>query len=269
MSLALLMPVFASAETPAEIVGKAMQNMLKANRKRDDYVYKEKSVVRDMDAAGNVTKTHETEKEVMVFAGEQVERIIEKDGKPLPDRDARKQEEKVDRAASEAGKLTPEQLQARLAKRDREIAKTNGWLTELASAYHFVLEDERVLDGSPVYVIKGTPDPGYKGKDAHTFRCVEGTLYIDKSSYTLAKMDADFLSDCSFGLFLAKVDKGSRMQLLAHSRQQRGMASETASQSPPTRESFSVNCTQETDIEYSDYRKFSAESKIVSTSSPQ
>lgn len=256
------------AETPSEIVGKAAQRMLKANRKRDDYLYKVKTVTREMDSADNVKKTEETQKEVMVFAGEQVERTIEKNGKPLPEGEAKKEQAKVDRAAAEAAKLTPEEVQARLEKRDHEFAKSNGWLTELPAAFHFTLLGERDLNGAPVYIIKGVPDPAYRGKDAHMFRCVEGTLYIEKQNYTLVQMDGVFLQDCSFGMFLAKVDQGSKLHFERVLVNNEVWLPKQIKVSGEGRALF-IKFNAESDVEYSDYKKFTTDSRLVSTDNPQ
>lgn len=253
------------AETATEIVAKAAQSMLKANRLRDDYTYKEKSVSRELGSDGAIRKTEETEKEIIVFAGQQVERVIEKDGKPLARDEARKQQAKVDKAAAEASKLSPEQVQERLEKRDREFAKTNGWLAELPSAFHFTTIGEQSLENRQVYVIKGVPDPGYKGKDAHLFHCVAGTLYIAKTSYTLVRMDGEFLDDCSFGLFLAKVLKGSHMDFQRVLVNNEVWLPKEVSVSGEGRALFK-KFDDDLHVTYSDYRKFTAESHIVASS---
>ena len=163
--------------------------------------------------------------------------------------------------------MTADEVKARLEKRDREFAKTNTWLTELPAAFHFTLKGEENLNGGRVYVIYAVPDTTYSGKDAHLFRCVQGTLYIDKQNYTLVKMEGEFLEDCSFGLFLAKVDKGSKLNFERVLVNNEVWLPKLIAVSGGGRALFK-KFNEDTSILYSDYRKFSSESKIVAISDP-
>jgi hypothetical protein len=264
---ALLTVALGGAETPREIVAKAAQAMLKSNHIRDEYTWTQKETEHDLDRDGNVKQTHESESETMVLAGKRYERVIAKDGKPLPEKEAKKEQEKMDRAAADASKLSPEELQARLQKRDREIAKDYDWLHYLADAFHLTFLREDILNGRPVYVIQALPEASYSGKYAALFHHVQGTLYVDRQFYTVAKMDAEFLDSYSFGLFLAKVQKGTRVsfeQVRVNDEVWLPKRFVYKAQARALVKSVRV----EGEVVFSGYKRFRTDSRVISTNVP-
>jgi hypothetical protein len=258
----------ARAEDPRVIVTRATQNLIKADHIRDEYTYAQREVIRELDADGKVKSTRTTVKEVMWFAGKRVERVIEKDSKPLSASDAKREQAKIDKAALAAGKMTQEERKAALAKRDREIEKDNDWLRNIADAFDFSMRPEQIVNGRATYVIDAEPKPAYHGKNSAMLNKVKGTLYVDRDLSTLVHLDGTFLESFSMGLFLFKVDKGTRFSF------DRVRVNDEVWM--PQRFAFNAEARAlikrillSGEFTFSDYKKFRTDSRIVSTAVSQ
>ncbi len=67
----------------------------KTTRRLRDYTYVERDEEHKLDGKGEVKSTEVKTYDVMELYGEQVQRLIEKDDKPLDQKDAAKEEEKI------------------------------------------------------------------------------------------------------------------------------------------------------------------------------
>ena len=65
------------------------------DKKQKDYTYIQREEEHKLDGKGQVKSTEIKTSEIMELYGDQVERLIAKDDKPLPDKDAKKEEEKI------------------------------------------------------------------------------------------------------------------------------------------------------------------------------
>ena len=121
------------------------------------------------------------------------------------------------------------------------------------------------MDGRPVWVVSGAPRPGAKAKsgDAKMLLKLRGRMWIDKATYQWARVEAETTDTISWGLFLARLNPGAKMIF-----EQAEVASElwlpkrfllTGS----GRVGLVKRLAQDEEIEWSNYRKFSVESKIV------
>src|SRR5215472_9465428 len=68
---------------------------LENDKRQRDYTYIERQVQNNLDGKGNKKSTEIKTFEILEIYGEQVERLIAKDDKPLDAKDAAKQEEKI------------------------------------------------------------------------------------------------------------------------------------------------------------------------------
>src|SRR5262245_57055064 len=87
-----------AAETALEIVRKSV-NHDQANCERStSYTYVVSVKFQEQDSNGAIKKTEQKANEVLFLYGEPYERLIERDGKPLPLDEAQKEQRKLDRA---------------------------------------------------------------------------------------------------------------------------------------------------------------------------
>ena len=86
-------------------------------------------------------------------------------------------------------------------------------MREVADAYNFKFVGIEKLDGRDNYVIDGDPKPGYQPvrKEAKILPKSRFRVWIDKDDSQMKKLDVQFIDTVSFGLFLARLHKGSRV----------------------------------------------------------
>src|SRR6202048_4628552 len=65
------------------------------DKKQHDYTYIQREEEHKLDGKGAVKSSESKTQEIMVLYGEQVQRLIERDDKPLSEKDAAKEEERI------------------------------------------------------------------------------------------------------------------------------------------------------------------------------
>src|SRR5215471_9851274 len=170
------------------------------DKRQRDYTYIEREVQKNFDGKGHVKSTEIKTYEILDIAGEQVERLIQKDDKPLDSKEATKEDE---------------QRKKREEKEVKEREDGRKFVKEIADAYNFKLVGTELVGGREAWVIDGEPRPGFEPhmKEAKFLSKVHGRVWIDKSDLQLSKLDVEMLDTISFGLVLARLHKGTRFSL--------------------------------------------------------
>jgi hypothetical protein len=245
-----------------QIVRACVKEMRKSVRLRSAYTYKILDEKKDLNRAGKVEDTHRTLTEVMYFAGKPFERTLQKDGKPLPPGEEKREEEKMNRTAEEASRLTDAEREARQEKLDRQREKDSEWFQFFPEAYRFTAEPEISLNGRRTYVLDAEPQPGYRGKYANILSKARCKLFIDEKDFTLARIEAQVLQPITFGLFLARLSEGTRITFEQVRVNDEVWLPKTATVHASAR-ALVKSYRFDEHLEFSDYRKFQSESKIV------
>jgi hypothetical protein len=185
------------------------------NKLERNYTYIERDVEHKLDGKGQVKSTEAKTYEVMEIYGEQVQRLIEKDDKPLSQKDAAKEEEKIQKIIDKRKNESDGERRKREEKEEKEREEGREFVRDVADAYNFTLVGTETLDGREAWVIDGEPRPGFiphakGGKYLSKFR---GRVWIDKADLQLTKLDMECLDTISWGLFLARFHKGSRFMV--------------------------------------------------------
>jgi hypothetical protein len=200
-----------------------MQNLLRVVADKDtendkrlrDYTYIERDEEHKLDGKGQVKSTEAKTYEVMELYGEQVQRLIAKDDKPLAAKDAAKEEEKIQKVIDKRKNESENDRRKRKEKEEKDREEGRRFEHEVSDAYNFKLVGTELVGGREAWVIDGEPRPGFvphikEGKFLSKFH---GRVWIDKSDLQLAKIDVECLDTISWGLFLARFHKGSRFML--------------------------------------------------------
>lgn len=239
-----------------------------------DYTYKVRDEIREFDAAGAAKSVHSTLDEVLYIGGKRYFRPLEKDDKPIPSREAQKEQAKLDRAAAEASRLTEAERDKRIADEERDIAKRWAEFKDIPDAYDFKLLGEQVIAGRGAFEISATPRPGFHGALQGILRNLEGTLWIDKQDLNWVKFEADVLKPFSLGWFLARVGAGTHLsyELMRVGTSGVGTSSKDELWVPKdislkasARLVLLRKVNVEQQITFSEYRKFQSDSRIIST----
>ena len=185
------------------------------NKRKQDYTYIRRDEERKLDNKGKVKSTESKTYEIMILAGEHAEKLIATDDKPLSEKDAKKEDEKIQKLVSKGEKESENDRKKRLAKAEKEREEERQFVREVADAYQFHLRGMEDVNGRPSYVIDADPLPGYKPrlKDAKILPKVRMRLWIDTVEQQWVKLDIECIDTFSIGLFLARVNKGSTIHV--------------------------------------------------------
>jgi len=188
---------------------------LENDKRQRDYTYTEREVQNKLDGRGNVQSTEAKTYEVLQIYGQQVQRLIEKDDKPLSKKDADKEEEKIQKIIEKRKSESAADRKKREEHEEKDREDGRKFVTEVADAYNFNLVGTEQVGGRDAWVIDGEPRPGFVPhmKQAKLLSKFHGRVWIDKADLQLARMDVECLDTLSFGLFLARFHKGSRLML--------------------------------------------------------
>jgi hypothetical protein len=253
------------AQDARSIVERAVAADDHSDRLARDYTYKLRDEIRELDATGRVKSVHSTVDEILYIAGKRYFRPLEKDGKPIPPAEARREQAKLDRAAAEAGRLTEAEHEKRVAAAERDRARQRAEFKDIPDAYNFGLLAETAIEGRPAYEISATPRPGYRGEFQGVLHNVEGKLWIDKDSSNWVKVEADVLKPFSLGWLLARVGAGTHLTYEMTRVNDDLWAPKRILLKASARLLMLRKVNVEQELTFSDYRKFQTDSRIVSS----
>ncbi|MGO8796364.1 MAG: hypothetical protein ACLQLC_16205 [Candidatus Sulfotelmatobacter sp.] len=180
-----------------------------------NYTYIERDEERRLDGKGNVKSTEIKTYDVMELYGEQVRRLIQKDDKPLDAKEAAKEDEKIQKIINKRKDESDDERRKREQKEEKEEEEGRNFVREIADAYNFRLVGTESMEGRDAWVIDAEPRPGYEPhlKYANLLPKFRGQVWIDKQDAQWAKLDVECIDTVSFGLFLARFHKGSRITI--------------------------------------------------------
>lgn len=204
-----------SQEQMRQLIRVVTDNYRANYKKERDYTYTDHEVENKLDSKGGIKSSESKTYEVMELYGEPVERLIAKDDNPLSEKDAAKEEEKIQKLADKRKNESEEERVKRRAEEEKQREKTREFVREVADAYDFRLMGSETRNGRDTWVIAGEPRAGFEAKlkEAQMLSKFHGRLWIDKNDLQLAKMDVEAIDTVSFGWVLARIHKGTRLEL--------------------------------------------------------
>ncbi len=241
------------------------------DRLQRNYTYIERQVQKRVNGKGEVKSTEVETSEVLQIYGEQVERLIEKNDKPLSPKDAAKEEVKIQKIID---KRKNESESERKKREDHEIKDredSRKFETEVADAYNFRLAGTESLGGREAWVIDAEPRPGFVPhmKESKLLSKFRGRVWINKADQQLAKLDVECLDTISFGWFLARFHKGTRLTLEQTRINDEVWLPLHVAAKIDVRVALLKNFYVELEQAYRDYKRFRSSSKIVGVSEVQ
>ncbi len=185
------------------------------DKRQRDYTYIDREVQNNLDGKGQTKSTEIKTYEILEIYGEQVQRLIEKDDKPLGAKEAAKEEEKIQKIMDKRKNESEDDRKKREEKQEKEREEGLKFVKEIADAYDFKLVGTEDVGGREAWVIDGEPRPGFEPhmKGAKFLAKFHGRVWIDKDDLQLAKMDIEAIDTVSFGWVLARIHKGTRVML--------------------------------------------------------
>jgi hypothetical protein len=198
---------------------------LQANEDRvenilDTYSYNQKIIRRELGKDGILRETGSETRQLSFYKGYRIARAIEKNGKPLSEKDQKSEDEDVQKRVAE--------IEKEIAKKEARAAQTaNGTpddagkrvsVAEVLRASRLVNPRRERFRGRNVIVFDFEPNPNFDYKNAKSFLKffgkTAGVMWIDAEDKQVARIEA-ILAD-SFkvgGGVLAKLRKGASFTL--------------------------------------------------------
>ncbi len=254
---------------PVAIVKLLGTNDRKMRELARNYTFLQREEEKELDPSGKLKKTETTTSEYVFLYGRPYERRVAKNDQPLSPKEEAKEEEKFQKESAKRSRESDAD-RAKLAKKeDEERQRIRKLIDELDQAFHLTLDGVEQVDGRAVYRIAAEPRADYKRKlpPFSVLKRLRGTMWIDAEEFQLVKVDAEVIEPISFGLFLASVAAGSKM----HFEQTRVNGELWLPKQAWVKAGARVawkRINGEQTVTWSNYRRFSADSRLVSTEDP-
>lgn len=235
------------------------------DKKQRDYTYVEREEDHRVDRKGRVKSTEIKTYDVMEIYGEQVQKLISKDDKPLSEKEAKKEDEKIQKLIDKRRKESAADREKRLQKEEKDREDGRKFVGEVADAYNFRFLGMETLDGRENYVIDAEPRRDYKPhlKEAKILPKFRFRAWIDKDETQWRKLDIQCIDTVSFGLFLLRVHKGSRIVIEQTRVNNEVWLQKHIALNADFRLALLKNFAFNVDIADRDYKKFGSDTKII------
>lgn len=230
-----------------------------------EYTYIDREVQHKLDGKGTVKSTEIKTYEILDIYGEQVQRLIAKDDKPLDDKEAAKEDAKIQKIIDKRKDESESDRKKREEKAEKNRENDRKFVHDIADAFNFTLVGTEQVDGRDAWVIDGEPRPGFEPhmKESKFLSKFRGRVWIDKNDLQLAKMDVEAIDTVSFGLVLARVHKGTRFMLKQTRVNDEVWLPQNVTYKVDVRLALVKGFNFDGDDTFRDYKKFRTSSKIV------
>ena len=254
-----------SADQIRALIRQVAEKDMENDKKQRDYTYVERVEEHRLNGKGEVQKTEVRTSEIMMLYGDQVERLIAKDDKPLSEKDAAKEEERIQKLDDKRKNESDRDREKRLKEEEKDREETRQFVNEIADAYNFHLAGIDNLGGRDTYMIDADPRPGFEPhvKGAKFLPKFRFRVWIDKAESQWVKLDAQCIDTVSLGLFLARFHKGSRILIEQTRVNDEVWLPQHMAVKVDVRLALLKNFDIEQDVTFRDYKKFRSDTRIV------
>lgn len=230
-----------------------------------DYTYTERDVQNKLDGDGMTKSTETKTYEILEIYGAQVQRLIQKDDKPLDAKEAAKEEDKIQKIIDKRKNESDGDRKKRLEKEEKDREENRKFVHEIADAYNFTLIGSELIGGRDAWIIQGEPRPGYEPhmKDAKFLSKFHGRVWIDKDDLQLSKMDVEAIDTVAIGLIIARIHKGTRFIFEQMRVNDEVWLPKHVAFKVDARVALFKGYKLDGDQTFSDYKKFRTSAKIV------
>ncbi len=264
-SLLAQTPAPLSQEQIQSLVRQAADKDLENDKKLRDYTYMQREEEHKLNSDGQTKSTEVRTYENMVLFEEPVRKLVGKDNKPLPENDARREDEKIQKIIDKRKDESDNDGRKRLEKSEKEREQGRQFVKEVADAYNFRWVGTENFNGRETYVIDADPRPGYEPhvKDAKFLPKFRFRAWIDKAESQWVKLDIQCIDTVSVGLFLVRLHKGSNIQIELLRVNDEVWLPKHVTLKVDARVALFKGLNMSEDVVYSEYKKFHTNSTII------
>lgn len=256
---------------PVEIVQRLANADQRSRDLLNQYTYVERSETIELDENGKAERAETRTKDVFYLYGRRYRRLTHKDDKPLSGGDAREEEEKFQKELAKRQRES-EKDRAKLAEEDgKQRQELRKLVDEIVKAYHLKLEGIEPVSGRDAYRISAEPRKDYRRRTLpySALSRIRGTMWIDAGEFQMVKADAEVIETLSIGLILARASPGTKLFFEQTRVNSEIWLPRRAGVHLDGRVALIKKVRAKARTEWSNYRKFSTDSRIVDTGVPQ
>lgn len=255
------------APAPAELVRLAFEADERSQTLAEQYAYRERVEEIRLGKNGAVKGSDSKTYDVAHLCGRNYQRLILRNGQPLSAADQAKEQRKLDKCIAKIASESSSEREKRLAKEQEELEDQRKMRREVIRAFDFTIKGEELVAGEAAWRIRAEPKPDYEPefRKAAFLSKLSGTIWISKSDYGWVKTAVETTAPARFGLFLLTLKEGAQMEftqtklnnelwMLDHVRLRFDARVLVA------------GVRREVLIDWSDFKKFSAESRLLADS---
>lgn len=257
----------ATAQDPREIVRRSVLLLDHNLAIARNYTFLERADTRELDADAHVKNRKLRLYDVTLLEGSPYRRLVGKDDHPVSPDEERIEAKKLQDSIDQRRKETPGQRAKRIAEWEKRRKQEREPLLEIPDAFDFRLAGEEPLEGRPAWVIEATPRAGYRARTniGKLFPKFRGKLWIDKADNQWAKTSAEVTGNIWFGLLLARLSKGGRLEVEMTRVNDEVWLPKRIEARAAARVALVKTLRIESETTYSNYRKFQSESRVAGT----
>ena len=200
---------------------KSLVERVAQNEKRNrllemSYVYE---VTRQKISLGKNSEALESEShtfEVTPLEDGDYRRLIKKNGQPLSEKEARKEQQKLDESIQKRSHLSKSEREKLERKRSERSRKEEQFWEEGLKAFDLALSGEENLQGRKLLSFVVTPRESYvpPDSDLRVLKKIKGKVWVDEAEAQINRAEIEFIEDFKLGAgFLAKVNRGSTLKV--------------------------------------------------------
>lgn len=201
-----------------ELLSQLYTNADSKNKLLEEYSYNQSIIKRDFDAKGILREKESLLYQISIYKGFQVKRLVEKNGKPLNEKDQKKADEEAQKSIEEIDKNIAKKEKEKAKQKNNDEAEGSNFYSDVLKASNLINPRREKFRGRDVIVFDFEPNPKFDMRNASSvlkfFGKVAGVIWIDEKDREAVRVEAVLAENYKIGGGLvAKLSKGASFVL--------------------------------------------------------
>jgi len=211
----LCLPMAQWAQTPREMVRRAVALEDAGARRVREFTYRQRQQERQYDGSGKLRQTTIRTWEISFLEGSPYRRLVARNDVALSAGERESEDERMRYAAEQRRRESPAERAKRVGEWERRQRRQREPLQEVPDAFDFKLAGEETVDGEPVYAIDAAPKPGYRPRSSSGayLTKMKARFWIARRDFQCLRMEAETLDTISIGGILVRLAKGGSLSM--------------------------------------------------------
>src|SRR5215469_3377257 len=190
----------------ARLLAELQSNQKAIEEVRENYTYTKLEEETELDGRGQVRSKHAQEYEVFYVNGNEIQKLVAKDGKSLSPSELQKEQGRVQKQVLQYTSANPKHASRREEQEEDELH-----ISTFLRAAKFANLRQEILRGQDVLAMDIEPNPGHhpRNLDERLVQKLEGIIWIDRRAHQVVRLQAHLSSTAKIAAGLGSVGQGS------------------------------------------------------------